>query len=65
METLLTISQVAKRLGLSYQTIKRMVDKRDIPVIKVGRSVRIDPLDLDKMIAEWRETKPIKGTDEG
>ena len=46
---LLTIQQVADRLGLSHKTVVRRIDDGTIPVVRIGRLVRIRPEDLDRL----------------
>jgi excisionase family DNA binding protein len=49
-----TVKQVADYLGLDERTVRSgAADTRDIPRIKLGRSVRFDP---DDVIA-WRDKK--------
>jgi excisionase family DNA binding protein len=52
---LVTIGEAAKRLGVSVSTIRRQVYAGALPVVGVGRSVRIDlskirPVDDAKVI---------------
>lgn len=52
MDSLLTLDQVAQILGVSPVTAKIWASKRKIPVVKVGRLVRIEPEALQKWIRE-------------
>lgn len=38
---LLTIEQVAARLGVSYKTVQRMIESQDLPALKVGKRLRV------------------------
>jgi excisionase family DNA binding protein len=40
---LLTIDQLAERLGTTVRHVRRLVADRRVPYIKVGRLVRFDP----------------------
>lgn len=40
---LLTIDQLAARLGTSVRHVRRLVAERRVPYVKVGRLVRFDP----------------------
>jgi excisionase family DNA binding protein len=46
---LLTIDQLAERLGVSTRHIRRLVAERRVPYLKVGRFVRFDP----SAVADW------------
>lgn len=50
METLLTIEEVAGKLKLAEQTIRRYVLKRHIPYRKIGKVVRFRPSEVDRWI---------------
>jgi excisionase family DNA binding protein len=54
---LLTIDQLAQRLGTSARHVRRLVAERRVPYIKVGKFVRFDPDD----IAGWldRARRPL------
>jgi excisionase family DNA binding protein len=43
LEWLLTVDQLAEVWQVSPRTIRRMISKNQIPVIRVGRAVRIHP----------------------
>jgi excisionase family DNA binding protein len=51
---LLTVRQAADYLGTTAATIYTKIWRREIPFIKLGRSVRLDIHDLDEMIARGR-----------
>lgn len=61
-ETMLTIREVAKYLHVVPLTIYRMINRRDLPAVKVGRVWRIRQQDLqaylDRSTSSRRETKP-------
>jgi len=51
---LLTIDEVAARLSCTPRLVRAFVDRRELPVIKVGRLVRFDPADVDAYIQRRR-----------
>lgn len=49
---MLTINEVAKRLTVSRDTIRRMIDRGELVAIKVGlRQWRIEEAELERYIA--------------
>jgi excisionase family DNA binding protein len=46
---LLTIDQLAERLGVSVRHVRRLVAEKRVPYLKVGKFVRFDPVE----IGEW------------
>lgn len=50
VEPLLTYRAAAKVLGVTERTIWTLVDRHDLPAVRFGRSVRIDPADLRSFI---------------
>jgi excisionase family DNA binding protein len=51
----LTVQDVAQLLRLNPQTVGNMIDRGDLPAIRVGaRRVRIERSDLDAFLAEGR-----------
>lgn len=51
---LLTIEETAIRLSVSIRNIRHQIYLRRLPVVKVGRLVRIDERDLDAFIENGR-----------
>jgi excisionase family DNA binding protein len=52
---LLTVEQAAERLGTSVRFIRRLRTEGRIPVVKLGKHIRIDSTDLDAFIAAGRQ----------
>ena len=52
---LLTVEQAADRLGTSARFIRRLRTEGRIPVIKLGKHIRIDSNDLDTYINAGRQ----------
>ena len=42
--------EMARFLGISERKLSTMVSRREIPVIKLGRSVRFDPIKVKKAL---------------
>jgi excisionase family DNA binding protein len=52
--TLLTIEEAARRLSVSIRNIRHQIYLRKLPIVKVGRLVRIDERDLEAFIERGR-----------
>ena len=52
---LLTVDQAAELLGTTPRFIRRLRAERRIPVIKLGKHIRIDSNDLDAYITAGRQ----------
>ena len=55
---LLTVEGAARRMGMSVRHVQRLVAERRIAHLRLGRSVRIDPSDVDAYLAATR-VEPI------
>jgi excisionase family DNA binding protein len=51
---LLTIDQLAERLGTSVRHVRRLVAERRVPYLKVGRLIRFDPSEVTEWLDEAR-----------
>jgi excisionase family DNA binding protein len=51
---LLTIEEVSILLGTSVRHVRRLVAERRIPIVKVGRFVRIEDHELEHWVDEHR-----------
>jgi len=51
-ENLLTVTQVAKRLGMSQQWVRDHIERRHprISCVRLGSSIRFRPSDIDQFI---------------
>ena len=56
---LLTINEAADFLNVSTRTVRREIDRGALAVVRIGRSIRIDPADLDAVIAKGRHVKDV------
>jgi excisionase family DNA binding protein len=52
---LLTVEQVAERLGTSVRFVRRLRAERRLPFVKLGKHLRIDSADLEAFIDAHRE----------
>lgn len=43
---LLTMDQLAERLGVTRRHVRRLVTERRVPFIRVGRFIRFDPAEI-------------------
>ena len=53
--------QLAERLGVSPRFVRRLVEERRVPFLKVGKFVRFDPAE----IADWLEVKRVAAVGAG
>jgi excisionase family DNA binding protein len=58
VERLLTYPEAGKVLGVTERTIFTMVKTGELPAVRFGRSVRIDPADLRRFINKAKGVKP-------
>lgn len=52
----LSIAEAAERLGVSYNTIARAIDRGDIPAIRLGRRRTIPTHIIDRLLTEGNTT---------
>ena len=52
VERWLSVEEIAKHLGVSKETIYKMVQKRKIPGLKIGNQWRFKKTTIDKWIEE-------------
>lgn len=53
---LMDIEGVAEELSTSVRHIRRLVHERRIPVVRVGRLIRFDPVDIAAWLDEHRSS---------
>ena len=51
---LLTVQEVADRIGVHKRTIEREIERKKLKVVRIGRSVRIRPEDLEAYLMRHR-----------
>ena len=49
-EPLLDIDDLATRLGVTARFVRRLVEERRVPYLKIGRLVRFDPVEVERWI---------------
>jgi excisionase family DNA binding protein len=49
-DPLLTVKEVAQFLRCSTRTVQRLIDTRELEAVRIGRSVRVRPEALKKLI---------------
>lgn len=49
---LLRIEQVARNLGVSTRTVRRLIDQGRLQAVRIGRSVRIETEDMCRFVSE-------------
>ncbi len=59
---LLSISDAATVLSLSIRQVRRLIDRSDLPHIRISRRVLIHPDDLEAFIAKHRHARPLVST---
>jgi excisionase family DNA binding protein len=47
---LLSPAEVAERLGVSRKSVYRLVRSGELPAVKIGHAVRVDPDELEQYI---------------
>ena len=56
-DSLMSVPQVAARLGITKRAVYGLVDLRQIPFTRVGRRLRFEPTDVEDYITS-RRTEP-------
>ena len=51
---LLSLEDTAEVLGCSMKTLRRLIDAKTLPVVCLGRLIRVHPQDLERLIAGHR-----------
>ena len=51
MPRLLKSAEACQALGVSYPTLKKMVDSGQLRVVKIGRGFRIPEAELQKLVS--------------
>ena len=52
---LLTMDELAERLGVTHRHVRRLVTERRVPFLRVGRFIRFDP----REIALWLRSQRV------
>ena len=61
---LLTMDQLADRLGITRRHVRRLVTERRVPFLRVGRFIRFDPAEIIAWLDRARVTasRPLWGS---
>ena len=51
MADLLTVAEVADELRVSSMTVYRLIQREELPALRIGRSYRIERGDLDEYLS--------------
>ena len=51
---LLSLEDTAEVLGCSMKTLRRLIEAKKLPVVRLGRLIRVHPEDLARLIAGHR-----------
>ena len=49
---LLTIAETAEHLAVSERTVRRLIDRQEIPALRIGSSIRVDQAELQAWLYE-------------
>ena len=52
MSQLLRVFQAADRLAMKPATIRKLIYQRRLPIVRIGRSVRVKDTDVELLISE-------------
>jgi excisionase family DNA binding protein len=55
MKQLLTIVEAAERLGITYQTAYKWVERGELPSVRVAGRRRVPAAALDEILRRWNE----------
>jgi excisionase family DNA binding protein len=55
---LISLSEAAERLDICTKTLQRLIDRREIRYVMVGRRRKIDALDVERFIEGNKEEAP-------
>lgn len=56
---LMTVSQVADMLGISVRTVRRKLEQRELPGVKIGKSWRVSRTKLEEMLQLQEEEADV------
>ena len=62
MENLMTIADVAEKMSLTEWAIRRYVQQKTIPYLKIGAAVRFLPSEVEEWIKANRKPQKPKAT---
>jgi excisionase family DNA binding protein len=54
---LLDIAAIAARLGVSTKTVRRLIERGELAVHRIGRQLRVSAADLHSYVARQRQNE--------
>jgi excisionase family DNA binding protein len=61
-DALLDVDGLAARLGVTARFVRRLVEERRLPYLKIGRFVRFDPVEVERWVLASRIEPPEVST---
>ena len=55
-----SLRQVARQLHVSVATVRRLIERGELPGIRIGRVLRVDQADVEALIRRWRTNATTK-----
>lgn len=55
LQTMLTAKDVSKRLNVSVRYAYELMQRNDLPTVRMGRSVRVEECDLENWINKQKQ----------
>lgn len=52
---LMTMPDAAKRLNMSSRWVRQQIAEKQLPAVRFGRSVRLDPVDVETFARQHRQ----------
>jgi excisionase family DNA binding protein len=52
---LMSLRQASSYLGISYWSVRSLIDRGDLPAVRFGRRLLIDKKDLDSLVEARKE----------
>ena len=62
---LINIAELAQQLATSQRHVRRLVEERRVPYLKIGHYVRFDPDDIDIWLDQHRVAMPCGEAEDG
>jgi len=59
---LYTVPETARALRLSTRSVFRLIQRGELPVVRVGRALRLDPRDLAEFVERQKSGAPEGAT---
>jgi excisionase family DNA binding protein len=56
-EPFYTVAGLARKLAISERTVRKMLNRGDLPCYRIGAQRRIDPADVSRWLEQQRERR--------